>query len=257
MVREDPSHPVVPPSDTDPRPGYILSGFFFERGYLSGGLGAPGDEERAGGVSPLGVPGARVPVHLGGHSSFSSTTAVSVARIDNSTLVRRCLDGDDDAWRALIERYRSLVYSMALRTGLDSTDADEVFQQVWIELHRSLARLRDPDALPGWLSVATRRLSYRRAMERSRWVEGTFDEMVDPKEGPDTAVESLEQRRQVDEALQELGDPCASLLRLLFFQSPPLTYPEIAARAEVPRGSIGPMRGRCLSRLARLMGGER
>jgi len=180
-----------------------------------------------------------------------------VERTDNATLVRRCLDGDEDAWRSLIERYRSLVYTLALRTGLDHADADEVFQQVWMELHRSLARLRKPDALPGWLSVATKRLSYRRAMERSRWVEGTFEEMVDPQEGPEAGVESLEQRRQVEEALQALGEPCAPLLRLLFFEQPPLSYPEIAQRAEIPRGSIGPMRGRCLSRLAKLMGGER
>jgi len=180
-----------------------------------------------------------------------------VDRIDNVTLVRQCLDGDEQAWRALIARYRSLVYTMALRTGLGAADADEVFQQVWIELHRSLARLRDPEALPGWLSVATRRLSYRRAVEQARWVEGTFEEMVDPKHGPDAEVEHLEQRRMVEEALERLGDPCAALLRLLFFRHPPLSYPEVAHEADIPRGSIGPTRARCLSRLAKMMGGER
>ena len=152
-----------------------------------------------------------------------------------------------------MRRYRSLVYTLALRTGLDEEEAGEVFQQVWTELHRSLARLRDPDALPGWLAVATRRMSYRRAMERAKWVEGTFDEMVDPRERPDAEVEKLELRRQIEAALDILGAPCAELIRLLFFRSSPLSYPEIASWLDIPRGSIGPTRSRCLSRLAKIL----
>ncbi len=177
----------------------------------------------------------------------------SAQDLNNSELVRRCLDGDDDAWRALMQRYKSLVYTMALRTGLDQEAAQEVFQLVWIELYRSLARIREPDALPGWLSIATRRLCYRHAMDRSRWVEGTFEEMVDPGEAPDAFVENLDLRRKLEETLDEVGEPCASLIRILFFHSPPLSYDEVARKTEMPRGTIGPLRSRCLTKLMKAM----
>lgn len=172
---------------------------------------------------------------------------------DNHELVARCLEGDEKAWRTLVLRYRTLVYSLALRTGLDEEGAQEIFQQVWTELHRSLARLRDPQALPKWLAVSTRRLSYRYAMDRRRWVDGTFDEMVDPAKLPDDEVEDLELRQQIEDGMGKIDERCQELLRLLFFHSPPLSYPEISAKVGIARGSIGPIRARCLGRLRKVM----
>jgi RNA polymerase sigma factor (sigma-70 family) len=164
-------------------------------------------------------------------------------------LVDECRRGSETAWRALVDRYSTLVFSTARRTGLDRDAAADVYQQVWIELYRSLPRLRNLRALPRWLIVATRRRSYRYALVSAKRVEGTFDELVDPQYLPDATVEQAETCRRLEFAVSTMGEPCARLLRLLFLERRQLSYREIAGLADIPIGSIGPVRARCLTRL--------
>jgi RNA polymerase sigma factor (sigma-70 family) len=72
-------------------------------------------------------------------------------------LVTRAREGDQQAWDALVERYAPLVWSVCRKYRLDRADAEDVGQTVWLRLVDQLARLRDPDALPGWLLTTTRR----------------------------------------------------------------------------------------------------
>jgi RNA polymerase sigma factor (sigma-70 family) len=74
-----------------------------------------------------------------------------------TNLVTRAREGDQQAWDALVERYAPLVWSVARKYRLDRADAEDVGQTVWLRLVDQLARLRDPDALPGWLLTTTRR----------------------------------------------------------------------------------------------------
>ncbi|MGA1467821.1 MAG: RNA polymerase sigma factor, partial [Phycisphaerales bacterium] len=67
-------------------------------------------------------------------------------------------------------------------------------------------------------------------------------------------IESLERRQIVRESLVELGGRCQRLLEALFSVPGEPSYPEIAARLDMPIGSIGPTRARCLGRLAEILG---
>jgi len=171
----------------------------------------------------------------------------------NETLVRRCCEGDEAAWATLVERYENLVYSVALHCGLDEDEAGDVFQQVWMELHRSLARLRNPEALPRWLMVSTRRLCYKQAARSARTARGVSEEMIDPAALPDQEVAAFEDRRRLEAALDRLPSTHALLLRLLFFSDEKISYEEISARTGLAVGSIGPIRARCLARLRRML----
>ena len=75
-------------------------------------------------------------------------------------LIARCVDGDQAAWDDLVDRYGRLVYSIARRYGLDA-DADDVFQNVFSALFRSLDRLRDKGRLSSWLITTTHRECWR------------------------------------------------------------------------------------------------
>jgi RNA polymerase sigma factor (sigma-70 family) len=191
----------------------------------------------------------------GAQASRSDRTAPDSegAPSDDASLLLRCQQGDERAWNVLVDRYERLVYSVALRTGLDREVAVDVFQQVWLELYRSIARIRDPKALPRWLIVSTRRLAYKVAVLGSRTVDGVLEEMVDPAALPDAHIEELNRRRWLEEGLRRLGDPCARLLRLLFLEPKEPSYQEIAQRTGLAIGSIGPIRARCLTRLRRVL----
>jgi RNA polymerase sigma factor (sigma-70 family) len=182
---------------------------------------------------------------------------VAAERISDTELVARCRSGDENAWRLVVRRYQNLVYSTALEVGLDPDDAGDVFQEVWLELHRSMRRIRNPEALPRWLMVATRRLSYKVAARGRRMVSDVSSDLVDPGTLPDDAVEIRRARHALETALELLGGRCERLLRLLFFTSEKTPYEEISKETGLAVGSIGPVRGRCLARLRRILEGTR
>ena len=57
----------------------------------------------------------------------------------------------------------------------------------------------------------------------------------------------------VREAIANLPARCGELVRLLFYEDPPIPYTEISHRLGLASGSIGFIRGRCLKRLQRLL----
>ncbi|NNL65141.1 MAG: sigma-70 family RNA polymerase sigma factor [Myxococcales bacterium] len=172
---------------------------------------------------------------------------------DNVALVARCLEKDEAAWSTLVDRYEGLIYSTALRAGLDEDAAVEVFQQVLVELYRSLAHIRRPNALAKWLMVATRRIACREASRRSVHLEAPLHQLVDPNALPDSEVEEMERLVRLRAAMSQLSGKCAQLLELLFFRSGRPGYEDISRRTGLAVGSIGPIRSRCLDRLRKLM----
>jgi DNA-directed RNA polymerase specialized sigma24 family protein len=69
---------------------------------------------------------------------------------------------------------------------------------------------------------------------------------------PET-VAQLQQEQIVRDVVAKLPPRCAELVRLLFFEQPPLPYAEVARRLGLATGSIGFIRGRCLTRLRKLL----
>jgi RNA polymerase sigma factor (sigma-70 family) len=172
---------------------------------------------------------------------------------DNAALLARCVEGDEEAWGLLVGRYENLVFSVALGAGLNVDEAEDVFQQVWIELFRSARRIRSPQALPRWLMVATRRLCFKQAARSSRRLGLVSEDLVDPDALPDEVVEAYESRRRLEEALSRLDAACARLLRLLFLAEKKISYRRISKETGLAVGSIGPIRSRCLTRLRRIL----
>ena len=64
------------------------------------------------------------------------------------------------AWSALLDRYKNLIYSIPLRYGAPHQDAADIFQAVCLDLFNELPRLRDAEALQGWLIRVTTNKCY-------------------------------------------------------------------------------------------------
>lgn len=175
------------------------------------------------------------------------------ASASDGQLIERCLQRDEAAWRLLVLRYRALVYSAALRTGLDQEGAAEVFQTVWTELYQSMRRIRDPQALPKWLTVTTRRQALKYATRYARPLHELSDDLVDPAALASEELESLQARQHLEELLGRLRTPCGPLLRALFLSPTKVSYEEITETLDIPIGSIGPTRSRCLRHLRKLL----
>ncbi len=136
----------------------------------------------------------------------------------------------------LYERYSPIVYSVALRVLGNTAAAEDVLQEVFMQLWRS-PEVFDASrgSLPGWLAVITR----NRAIDslRKRRPETDIADVVVSIE-PDLAS-NAEWSRSLEKIRGTLGGmpaPQRSALELAFFDG--LTHTEIAARTGEPLGTI-------------------
>ena len=163
--------------------------------------------------------------------------------------------GGQDAWNALVDRYGRLVWSVIRGFRLDSATAADVSQTVWLRLVEHCGRIRDPERLASWLATTARNESIRASRRLARAVPTEFSVDVpdDTAAGLDERLLDDEELREVLGAFTEMSAKCRELLQLLC-TDPPLEYEEISEVLEMPIGSIGPTRARCLDRLRRLLG---
>jgi RNA polymerase sigma factor (sigma-70 family) len=174
------------------------------------------------------------------------------ATASDTRLVAECLAGNEQAWAALIEKYKRLIYSIPVKYRATPDDAADIFQAVCLELFSELPRLRNADCLRSWLiTVATHKcLHWKRKQEPL--VEGEPDDLAADASNAPTALdtcEELEREQVLREAVGLLTARCQEMIRLLFYETPPLPYAEVAQRLGLATGSIGFIRGRCLKKL--------
>jgi RNA polymerase sigma factor (sigma-70 family) len=169
-------------------------------------------------------------------------------------LVERAVNSDQNAWNDILERYAPLVWSICTRYRLNDQDIEDVGQTVWLLLVEHLGELRQPAALPGWLATTTHR-ECQRALTVARKTEGAGTKLEDALFVVDGAV--IEQEILIAErnaalrlALRELPPRCQQLVAMLI-SDPPHSYAEISDALQIPMGSIGPQRSRCLEHLRR------
>ena len=177
---------------------------------------------------------------------------------DLPTLVAAASAGDAEAWNAITDRFSNLLWSVARSFRLSQDDAADVVQNTWLRLLENLGRIHQPEALPGWLATTARREALAVLRRRGRDVlvrdEDLGDGVVDPQA---TALDAalLEDERDVHlwSCFVKLSERCQQLLRVLMAVDRP-AYVEVAAAFDMPVGSIGPTRMRCLTRLRALVG---
>ncbi len=167
-------------------------------------------------------------------------------------LISQCLAGQQSAWEELITRYEKLIYSTALRTGLESYEADEVFQNVCMIWLKELKHLRQTTSLGAWLVTTTRRECWALWRHEKAKLE-ELDEKLASDESPEKIAQHVEDAKKVQSAFKQLGEPCHQLLWRLYFNEEKSSYAEIARDLNIPPNSIGPTRSRCLEKLKTIL----
>lgn len=72
-------------------------------------------------------------------------------RTSDATLVRRSLTGDREAFGALVDRYRGMVFASILGHGVDREESQDLCQDVFVEAYTHLSTLKDPSKFAGWV----------------------------------------------------------------------------------------------------------
>jgi RNA polymerase sigma factor (sigma-70 family) len=184
----------------------------------------------------------------------------SLSQSSDEELIARCLKGEQEAWSALIDKYKNLIYSIPVKLGMHQ-DASDIFQSVCVDLLSELPQLREHRALPKWLMQTCyhKCLHYQRAADKLVELapEGTDSDAALPASDADKLPEhmlvQLQQEQILRDAVSELPEKCERMVRLLFFEFPPRPYEDIAEELGMATGSIGAIRGRCLAYLKKYL----
>jgi RNA polymerase sigma factor (sigma-70 family) len=179
---------------------------------------------------------------------------------ENAALLRAAAAGDQKAWESIVDRYANLVWSVARSFQLGQSDAADVSQATWLRLVEHVDAVREADKLGSWLATTARREAIALLRKSGRDVPagaaGDFGHLGAPgpadrvQDEPDAGVLRDERDAALWQEFQTLSRQCQQLLRVLIADPPP-SYTEVSAALDMPIGSIGPTRKRCLGTLRR------
>jgi RNA polymerase sigma factor (sigma-70 family) len=175
---------------------------------------------------------------------------------NDTRLVEECLSGNEEAWSLLIDKYKALIYSIPVKYSLSQQEAADVFQATCLELLVRLPQLREPRALPKWLMQVAHHECYRLKRLNQRVVSRDAEPDLPEPETPaiaESLIEQTQDEQMLREAMTALRPQCRRLVELLFFETPPRPYTEVAAELGLAVGSIGFTRQKCLERLRGLL----
>jgi RNA polymerase sigma-70 factor (ECF subfamily) len=156
--------------------------------------------------------------------------------------VERAATGDADALACLYDGTVSLVYGLALRILRDSGGAEEITEDVYMQVWRQAARY-DParGSVVRWLLTVTRSraIDCLRAGAAQRERSAPLDEaadVLDTAPGPEHAAREGERRRLVRAALARLSAEQREAVELAYFRG--MSHSEIAAHVGAPLGTV-------------------
>jgi RNA polymerase sigma factor (sigma-70 family) len=186
--------------------------------------------------------------------------ASSLERSD-AELVRACRDGSQSAWDELVARYQRLIYAVPRRAGLTDEQAADVFQEVFVTLFEKIDEIQQPDKIRSWI-VTTAKFKTWATVRASKGLYSPESEeemelemanLADASPLADEVLIELEQQHLIRTALKQLEERCQRILSMLYLNTSPASYSEVAEAVGVGETSISPLRSRCLKKLEKLL----
>ncbi len=182
-------------------------------------------------------------------------------------LVRRCVAGDASAWEEIVQLYHRRIYNICYRFAGSAEDAQDLTQEVFIKVHRTLATYDlQKGAFMTWVTTMTRNLlvDHFRKTKQDRITDSLdaapsehedaipmSERLEDKAAPPDSGVHSREVRELVHQGLQKLSPELREAVILRDLQD--MDYKDIAMVLKVPEGTVKSRINRGRAELARLL----
>ena len=161
---------------------------------------------------------------------------------DEKALVARCRQGEDEAWRELVDLFGQKIYSVAYHFTLKREDAEELAQEIFLKIFENLHRYDGSFPLVAWIVSLSRNLCIDRYRRRKREKSFRFvtDDAVAPmlRSKDDPAADALKNERTkiLFSALAEIPEDLAEILVLRDLDG--LAYEEIGLALELPDWTV-------------------
>lgn len=167
--------------------------------------------------------------------------------LPETELIKRCKDGDRNAFNELFAMYENKVINIAYGMLSDREDAYDAAQEVFIKVYKNIASFKENSSLSTWIYRITSNTCNDILRKRQRSVgtvsiNSTYDEEEKDMELKDTAptpaefAEMTETQRAVREAISELSDEYREVITLCDIED--LSYDEISGIINCPVGTV-------------------
>lgn len=156
-----------------------------------------------------------------------------VERWYETVLVLRCQAGDEDAFGELVDRYgpRLRYYLRKLLGEIDS--AEDLLQDVWLDVIKSVARLAQPAAFSTWIYRIARDRAYRELRRRRHRPMEDLEPAADPRNDEKFSPEDAE---RIHDSLNQLAPEHREVLVLRFLEE--MHYDQIAQIINCQPGTV-------------------
>jgi RNA polymerase sigma-70 factor (ECF subfamily) len=155
-------------------------------------------------------------------------------------LMQRVRDGDEDAFRELVERHQRAVINVIHRSLGDAWEAEDLAQRVFVQVYRSAPRYRPTAKFTTWLFTIVHNAILNEHRRRARHAAESLDAMAQPEDSAEPGVQVAdasavdparevahrELQARIQEAVGRLPDPQRTAVILCRFEG--LSYEEIA-----------------------------
>lgn len=190
--------------------------------------------------------------------SVSECRAARNPRVDNmpeagddASLIKRALAGDGVAFTALVERHFGAAYASAYAVLGNSSDAEELAQETFVQAFQKLDRLREPGAFVGWIWRISRDLALKHIRKHGRMKVVEEVPETGSNDSPLAPLVAGEEQQVLRGALAKLPDEQREALLMKYWQD--LDYGEMSRRCGVSEEALYQRVCRGLKRLRELL----
>jgi RNA polymerase sigma-70 factor, ECF subfamily len=181
-------------------------------------------------------------------------------------LIARCRDGESAAWDAVFDKYYGVVARFVFQLSGDFSheDTEEICQETFLSLVRSVASFRGTSSFQTWLLriAANKAMDFRAKAHAAKrgghalhvplqGSNGADEPLIDPpspRPGPDALLLNRETFTLVRQSLDQLEAPCREIIELSYYGD--LSYAEIASELRINPKTVSSRLSKCLDRLA-------
>jgi RNA polymerase sigma factor (sigma-70 family) len=170
---------------------------------------------------------------------------------DAAAAFGRWLDGDAAGLNDLVALMTPVLWHVVRAYRLSPESAEDVIQSTWLALVRRRDAIEDAVAVGGWLTTTARREAWRVGQKSGRDIpveDDEFDFRMPSQRSAETEAVAHDEQDRLWAAVETLNERCRRLLRIVAFEHRP-DYSQVAVALDMPVGSIGPTRSRCLAKL--------
>lgn len=170
------------------------------------------------------------------HRKDEPLVAVPGPHIGDEDLLARVQRGDDKALATLYDRYSKIVYSVALRVMRDASAAEDVLQEIFLQVWRNPSGfLASRGSLGGWLAVVSRNRSID-WLRRKKPTEQVEEISLASKYDLAQEAERNTMMERARTVIAQLPHEQRKMLEMAFFEG--LTHSEIAEMTGDPLGTV-------------------